>query len=188
MLRIRLLSFCSLAIAMLSSCSNDKDYSQRTAPLFENLGSYHYSVTTNLELAQKYFDQGLILAYGFNHREAFRSFKESTIIDTNCAMGYWGMALVLGPNINAPMDDTEIQTAYDAIQKAIDVSDHVSQKEKDFILALSKRYAENPPEDRSPLDEDYSEAMRELTERYPDDVEAAALYSESLMDLHPWDF
>ncbi len=177
-----------LAIVIIIGCGSDIDYSERTAPLFENLGSYHYPVTTNSDLAQKYFDQGLILAYGFNHREAFRSFKEATIIDTNCAMGYWGMALVLGTNINAPMEDTEIQTSYDAVQKAISVSDLVTEKEKDFILALSARYAENPPEDRTPLDIAYSEAMRKLVEKYPDDVEAATLFSESLMDLHPWDF
>lgn len=181
-------TICAYILMMLFGCKGNDDHSQRTAPLFENLGSYHYSVTTNSELAQKYFDQGLILAYGFNHSEAFRSFNESTIIDSTCAMGYWGMALVLGPNINAPMDDSEIQTAYDAIQKAIAVSDHVSEKEKDFILALSKRYEENPPEDRSPLDVAYSEAMRKLVEKYPGDVEAATLFSESLMDLHPWDF
>lgn len=188
MLSIKLLTVSTLMIAMLIGCGSDVDYSQRTAPLFENLGSYHYPVTTNSELAQKYFDQGLILAYGFNHREAFRSFKEATIIDPNCGMGYWGMALVLGPNINAPMDDSEIQTAYDAIQEAIAVLGHVSEKEKDFIFALSKRYNENPPEDRSSLDLAYSEAMRKLVVKYPDDVEAAALFSESLMDLHPWDF
>ena len=189
MMSVKVIIVCStLMIILLIGCGDDSDYSQRTAPLFENLGSYHYPVTTNSELAQRYFDQGLILAYGFNHREAFRSFKEATIIDPNCAMGYWGMALVLGPNINAPMDDSEIQTAYDAIQEAIAVQDHVSEKEKDFIFALSKRYDENPPEDRSSLDLAYSEAMRQLVEKYPNNVEAAALFSESLMDLHPWDF
>ena len=188
MLYFKHFTLCAYILMMLVGCKGNDDNSQRTAPLFENLGSYHYSITANSELAQKYFDQGLILAYGFNHSEAFRSFNESTIIDSTCAMGYWGMALVLGPNINAPMDDSEIQTAYDAIQKAIAVSDHVSEKEKDFILALSKRYEENPPEDRSPLDVAYSEAMRQLVDKYPGDVEAATLFSESLMDLHPWDF
>ena len=188
MLSVKVFTVCTFMITLLIGCGSDTDYSKRTAPLFEDLGSYHYSITTNSELAQKYFDQGLILAYGFNHREAFRSFKEATIIDPNCAMGYWGMALVLGPNINAPMDDSEIQTAYDAIQKAFSVQDHVSEKEKDFIFALSKRYDENPPEDRSSLDLAYSNAMKQLVEKYPDDVDAAALFSESLMDLHPWDF
>jgi tetratricopeptide (TPR) repeat protein len=188
MLQVKHFGATILAFVLFFGCGSEIDYSERTAPLFENLGSHHYSVTTNSNLAQKYFDQGLILTYGFNHQEAFRSFKEATIIDANCAMGYWGMALVLGPNINAPMENSEIQTAYDAIQKAISVSDNVSEKEKDFILALSARYSNNPPEDRTPLDVAYSEAMRKLVEKYPDDVEAAALFSESLMDLHPWDF
>ena len=87
--RIKHLTIYVIAFMMLINCGGKDDHSQRTAPLFENLGSYHYRITTNSELAQKYFDQGLILAYGFNHREAFRSFKEATIIDSNCAMGYW---------------------------------------------------------------------------------------------------
>ena len=100
-------------------CKSEIDLEDRTAPLLPNMGEFSYSVTTNSELAQKYFNQGLVLTYGFNHMEAFRSFEEATKIDSNCAMAYWGMAIVLGPNINAPMETSDVITAYEAIQKAI---------------------------------------------------------------------
>ena len=169
-------------------CDKKDDQANRTAPLFTNLGNLHYAVTTKSELAQKYFDQGLILSYGFNHLEAFRSFNEAASLDSNCAMAYWGMALVLGPNINAPMDNSDIKTAYDAIQKAKKISGGVTQKEKDFISALEKRYSKEKLEDRSPLDSAYADAMRELYNKYPNDNDAGTLFAESLMDKHPWDF
>jgi len=98
------------------------------APLFNNLGTLHFPITTSSELAQKYFDQGVILAYGFNHEEAFRSFEEVARLDSNCAMAYWGMAYVLGPNINLPMDAGVVHTAHEAIQKAISLLDSETQK------------------------------------------------------------
>ncbi|HEX9252660.1 MAG TPA: hypothetical protein VF870_10485, partial [Ignavibacteriaceae bacterium] len=158
------------------------------APLFTNLGSHHFPVTTNSELAQKYFNQGIILAYGFNHEEAFRSFKEVARLDSNCAMAYWGMAYVLGPNINLPMDSGVIHTSYEAIQKAILMLDDESQREKDYVMALSKRYSNEKLDDRTPLDQAYSDAMRELAKNYPEDLDAATMFAESIMDLHPWDY
>ena len=103
-------------------------------------------------------------------------------------MAYWGMALVLGPNINAPMDDAEISNAYQAIQKAITLLDDETQKEKDYVFALEKRYSEKKQDDRSGLDSAYADTMRKLSKKYPDDLHAATLFAESLMDLHPWDF
>ena len=111
---------------LIFSCSTQTD---KQAPLFDNLGTLHFSVTTDSEQAQKYFNQGLILAYGFNHEEAFRSFEEAARLDTNCAMAYWGMAYVLGPNINLPMDAGVVTTAYDAILKAISLLDKETQRE-----------------------------------------------------------
>ena len=111
----------------------------------------NFPITTESELAQKYFDQGVILAYGFNHEEAFRSFEEVARLDSNCAMAYWGMAYVLGPNINLPMDAGVVHTAYEAIQKAISLLDNETQREKDYVMALSERYSAEAVEDRTPL-------------------------------------
>ena len=174
-----------LVLISFWGCSNE---TLKQAPLFKNLGTLEYNVTTNSELAQKYFNQGLILAYGFNHEEAFRSFEEVARLDTNCAMAYWGMAYVLGPNINLPMDVGVIHTAYEAIQKAISLLDNETQKEKDIIIALSRRYSNQQMEDRTPLDQAYSDAMREIVKNYPDDLDAATMFAESIMDLHPWDY
>jgi tetratricopeptide (TPR) repeat protein len=160
----------------------------KKAPLFSNLGNLQFEITTSSDLAQKYFNQGVALAYGFNHAEAYRSFKEVSRLDTNCAMAYWGMAIVLGPNINAPMDDVDVPTAYEAVQKAQALIDNESEKEKDFIYALSKRYANNSSNERSALDSVYSNGMRKLSKKYPDDLHAATMFAESLMDLHPWDY
>lgn len=160
----------------------------KKAPLFSNLGNIQFHITTSSDLAQRYFNQGVALAYGFNHAEAYRSFREVARLDTNCAMAYWGMAIVLGPNINTPMDNADVLTAYEAVQKAQALLDNESEKEKDFVYALSKRYAENSSDERSALDSAYSDAMRILSEKYPDDLHAATLFAESLMDLHPWDY
>jgi tetratricopeptide (TPR) repeat protein len=182
-MRISILIFC-VALLFLA-CSNEQ---VKQAPLFDNLGTLHFPITTKSELAQKYFNQGMILAYGFNHEEAFRSFEEVARLDSNCAMAYWGMAYVLGPNINLPMDAGVVHTSYEAIQKAISLLDDETQKEKDFVMALSERYSAEVMEDRTPLDQAYSDAMRNLVSKYPDDLDAATMFAESIMDLHPWDY
>ena len=174
-----------LLLLLFWGCSSELE---KQAPLFSNLGNFSYPITTNSELAQKYFNQGFVFAYGFNHEEAFRSFKEAARLDTNCAMAYWGMAYVLGPNINLPMDAGVVYTAYEAIQKAISLLDNETQEEKDLVIALSKRYSKEVMEDRSSLDQAYSDAMREVHNNYPDNLDAATIFAESLMDLHPWDY
>ncbi|MGD8306079.1 MAG: hypothetical protein PVF17_05450 [Ignavibacteria bacterium] len=174
-----------LIMLVLIGCSTD---SEKQAPLFTNLGILDYPVTTDSESAQEYFNQGLILAYGFNHEESFRSFEEAARLDPDCAMAYWGMAYVLGPNINLPMDDAVVHSAYEAIQEAIDLLDDETQKEKDLVMAMSKRYSKEVMEDRTPLDRAYSDAMRKFVQKYPDDLDAATLFAESIMDLHPWDY
>jgi tetratricopeptide (TPR) repeat protein len=173
-------------VAFLSLACNQKPDKQ--APLFTNLGTLHFPITTTSELGQKYFNQGVILTYGFNHEEAFRSFEEVARLDTNCAMAYWGMAYVLGPNINLPMDANVIHSAYEAIQKAISFLDDETPREKDYVMALSNRYTNEVLEDRTLLDQAYSDAMRELSNKYPDDLDAATMFVESIMDLHPWDY
>ncbi|MCK7526407.1 MAG: hypothetical protein MZV64_56820 [Ignavibacteriales bacterium] len=180
-----LLPILILLILLYTKCTSDP---AGQAPLFTNIGTHNFSITTDSDLAQKYFNQGIILAYGFNHEEAFRSFKEVARLDSNCAMAYWGMAYVLGPNINLPMDSGVVHTSYEAIQKAISLLDDETQREKDYVMALSKRYSNEKLEDRTPLDQAYSDAMRELAKKYPEDLDAATMFAESIMDLHPWDY
>jgi tetratricopeptide (TPR) repeat protein len=161
---------------------------ERSVPLANDLGNHHYPISTSKPNAQRYFDQGLILAFGFNHAEAARSFREAYGLDPNCALCYWGEALVLGPNINAPMDPVVAPKAYELTQRALALANSATDKEKALIRALSKRYAQSAPADRGPLDEAYAAAMREVTARFPDDSVIASLSAEALMDLHPWDF
>ena len=160
----------------------------RTAPLYENLGDRHHRITTRSPLAQNYFDQGLILVYGFNHAEAVKSFERATQLDPNCGMCYWGIALALGPNINAPMSQDAVPQAYRAVQKAVKLAPQASKQEQNYILALSKRYSDTFTSDRQSLDLAYAKAMRSLARSYPDDLDAATLFAESLMDLMPWDY
>ncbi len=160
--------------------------SDRKAPLFDNLGNHHHPISTNNPLAQRYFDQGLILTYGFNHAEAARSFQEAARLDPKCAICYWGIALVLGPNINATMETDAVPEAWTALQNAIALSQNASEKERAYIQALAKRYSSQPIEDRKAQDIAYANAMREVVQRYPDDLDAATLFAEALMDTTPW--
>lgn len=155
-------------------------------PFFAGLGSLHYPITTPNKTVQRYFDQGLVLAYGFNHAEAARSFFQAIRLDSTCAMAHWGFSYVLGPNYNAGMEPDSYQRAYQAIQKAIRYSENCTGKEKALISALAKRYTPLPVKDRTPYDIAYSKAMKAVYDRFSDDADIAALYAESLMDLHPW--
>ena len=156
-------------------------------PFLPGLDGLHYPITTKSDSAQRYFDQGLVLAYGFNHAEAARSFWEAARTDSTCAMAWWGFAYVLGPNYNAGMEPDSYARAYEAIGKAQSLSVNCTEKEKGLITALALRYTADAPEDRGPLDKAYSEALRALTAKYPEDADIAALFAESLMDQHPWD-
>ncbi|MEO8067353.1 MAG: hypothetical protein ABI599_06640 [Flavobacteriales bacterium] len=156
-------------------------------PFLAGLDGLHYPITTDSDSAQHYFDQGLVLAYGFNHAEAARSFWEATRTDATCAMAWWGFAYVLGPNYNAGMEPDSYARAYEAIGKAQALSGTCTEKEKGLISALALRYTADAPEDRAPLDKAYSEALRELTAHYAEDADIAAMFAESLMDQHPWD-
>lgn len=162
---------------------------QQTAPLLKNLGAYHHQITTKSELAQRYFDQGLILTYGFNHDEAARSFSQAAEIDSTCAMCYWGVAIVKGPNINAVMEADAVPSAWVALQKAIELSKNATESEKGYIQALAKRYpSAQVTADRKLYDIAYVNAMRELHNRYPTDLDAATLFAEAVMDTSPWNY
>ncbi|HEU5155125.1 MAG TPA: hypothetical protein VFU03_10375 [Gemmatimonadales bacterium] len=159
-----------------------------SVPLYDDLGTYHFAVTTKVPTAQAYFDQGLRLVYGFNHGEAIRAFTEGARLDPTCAMCYWGTAYAHGPHVNAGMDSAGGVAAWEAIQKAKQASSKVSAREKDYINALANRYAAVPPADRASLDSAYSKAMAKLVAKYPNDLDAKTLYAESLMDLSPWNY
>ncbi len=156
------------------------------APKLEGLGSHTHPVTTASPQAQQFFDQGLILSFGFNHKEAARSFRQAQAIDSECAMCYWGEALVLGPNINAGMDAADNPRAYETAQQAMALKEQATEPERAYIEALATRYAKDAPDDRSPLDLAYAQAMGEVAKRFPDDADAASLYAEALMDTMPW--
>ena len=164
------------------------------APLFSGMGTHHHTITTDSPGAQRYFNQGLILAFAFNHAESIRSFKAAQKLDPNCAMCYWGEALAAGPNINvtsngkAIMADKDREIAFSALQKAIARADQTSEPEQDYINALSARYNGDASTPRSPLDKTYATAMGQLAEKYPDDMDAAALYAEALMNTMPWNY
>jgi tetratricopeptide (TPR) repeat protein len=132
------------------------------------------------------FDQGFVLVYAFNHEEAVRSFQRAAELDPKAAMPHWGIAWALGPNYNLDIDDPRARQATDAIARAKTLAANGSQAERDYIDAMAVRYSADPKADRAALARRYADAMRALTERYPDDLDAATLYAESLMNLRPW--
>lgn len=164
------------------------------APLFDGMGDYHRDITTSDPDANRYFDQGMVLAFGFNHAEAIRSFRAAQTLDPECAMCFWGEALATGPNINvtskgkAVMADADRVAARAAIDKAIALKANASPQEQALIDALSARYNGDPSTPREPLDIAWAEAMGSYVDAYPDDDDAAAIYAEAWMNTMPWDY
>ena len=157
-------------------------------PLYEQLGTLSYRITTANPIEQRYFDQGLRLAYAFNHAEAARAFRAAQRLDPECAMCFWGEALVLGPNINAPMAPESNAPALVAIRQAQARAHRATPKERMLIDALSARYSDTPDAQRPALDAAYAEKMQAAARRFPMDNEIALLTAEALMDLQPWDY
>lgn len=158
------------------------------ATLLDGLGGHDFPVTTSNPDVQRWFNQGLMLAFGFNHDGAERSFLRATELDPDCAMCWWGAALVIGPHVNAGMDPANHARAWSRLQRAQAAAGRASERERAFIEVLGARYAENPPESRRALDEAYAEAMGRLADRFPDDLDAASFHAEALMNLQPWDY
>jgi len=158
------------------------------ATMLDGLGDYRRTISTRNPEVQRWFDQGLALTYGFNHDAAERSFLRATELDPDCAMCWWGAALVLGPHVNAGMDPAYNLSAWDRLQRAEAAAKDGPAHERAYIRALSARYAQDPPEDRGVLDEAYAVAMGVLAREYPDDLDAATLHAEALMNLQPWDY
>jgi len=159
----------------------------KAVPLFNDLGTYHRAISTTNPAAQKYFDQGLRLVYGFNHDEAERAFREAARLDPACAICWWGVGLTLGPNINLPMDPERNTRAVDAMTKAKAIAP-AGGVEHALIDALAARYSADPAADRAKLDQAYADAMAAVHKKFPADDDVATLYAESMMDLRPWKF
>ena len=187
----RLMLFVA-GFAIVAGCAPQTNSGASSAeprvPLYDNVGALHHEITTSSPDAQRYFDQGLRLSYAFNHGEAIRAFRQAAAIDPDCAMCSWGIAFALGPNINAPITPDAAKEAFTAITEARSNAARASAREQAYIEALAKRYAQDPAAERAPLDAAYAEAMRALVKAYPDDLDAATLFAQSLMDTSPWNY
>ncbi|WP_340118469.1 tetratricopeptide repeat protein [Pelagibius sp. 7325] len=159
-----------------------------TQPLYDGLGVMTMPITTGNTMVQAYFDQGLRLAWAFNHAEARRAFQEAQRLDPACALCYWGEALVLGPNINDGMHEEAVAPAFAAAQRAMSLRQGTSAKEKALIEALALRYTDNPSEDRTALDKAWANALQKAAQDYPRDANILVLFAEALMNLQPWDY
>ena len=158
--------------------------------LYDNLGAHHRPVTTTSAEAQRYFDQGMRLAFAFGRSDAAAAFREAQRLDPNCAMCYWGEAWSLGPYINEPLYDEARVPAHEAARKARSLAGGATPIEQALIDAMGVRYAppqDAPSSDRASLDAAYADAMREVVRRFPEDLDATALHAEALMVLRPWD-
>jgi tetratricopeptide (TPR) repeat protein len=154
--------------------------------MMTGLGDLHHPVSTKNPAAQGFFDQGLRLIYAFNHDEAARSFQKAAELDPKLAMAYWGVAEAVGPNYNDPASEDRFKQAHEAIQKAVELSGNASEAERGYIQALAKRFPADPKSDLHKAAGDYRDAMREVVKNNPDDLDAATLFAESAMNLHPW--
>jgi tetratricopeptide (TPR) repeat protein len=196
-----------LPLCLLVACSQPPETEVRSAdedqtalvaragaPLFDGMGEYHRAITTADPGAQRYFDQGMVLAFAFNHAEAIRSFRAAQRLDPQCAMCFWGEALATGPNINVTsngktiMSSDEQVAAFAALEKARALSSSATEVERDLIAALGERYSATPVEDRISLERAYAEALGELAARYPEDDDIAGFYAEAWMNTMPWDY
>ena len=193
--------FLSALVIMAVGCQRDDEssmvdeevsYLPELAPvgatLLDGLGDYSLPVGSSHPEVQQWFDQALMLTYGFNHQAAERSFLKAVELDPQCAMCWWGAALVLGPHVNAGMDPANNAAAWERLRAAQSLAGDAPDWQQAYINALASRYAENPPDDRGGLDQAYAEAMAKLVAARPDDLDAATLYAESMMNLQPWDY
>src|SRR5260370_31788915 len=158
----------------------------KSATLMTGYGTWHHPVSTKNAQAQAFFDQGLRLIYSFNHDEAARSFHRAAELDPKLAMAYWGIAEAVGPNYNDPASEGRFVQAHAAIEKAQTLAPDASESDKAYIAALAMRFPADPKSDLRAAAEQYRDAMRDVVKRFPDDLDAATLFAEAGMNLHPW--
>jgi hypothetical protein len=185
------------ALALACGSTTTQGVSEKTAAapqdaerpaLLDGLGSHHRPITTRSPEAQRYFDQGLALIYGFNHDAAIRAFDHALALDPTCAMCAWGKATALGPNINLPLGPAAAEDAYAAAQRALSLAPNAAPVEQELIRAVAARYQPTYAENRAALDLAYANAMREVQRHHPEDVDVAVLTAEALMNLYPWSY
>jgi len=178
---------CGILLGSGAMAQNHASHAQtHSVTLVSGLGDLHHPVSTHSPEAQKFFDQGLRFIYAFNHDEAARSFQHATELDPQLAMAFWGVAEAVGPNYNDPADPDRFKRAHDAVQKAVDLSAGASPSEQAYIQAMAKRFPADPNSDLKRAAEDYRDAMRQVASQFPDDLDAATLFAEAGMNLHPW--
>ncbi|HMG84326.1 MAG TPA: hypothetical protein VK574_01205 [Terracidiphilus sp.] len=182
------MKMCAAFVVMLTACIAVAQQPETAKPAFlmDGLGNLHHPVSTKNAEAQKFFDQGLRLVYAFNHDEAARSFRKAAELDPQLAMAWWGVALAVGPNYNLPVDPEHEKIAAEAVARANSLVGNAMPVERDYIAAIAARFSSDPKPDYHQLDVNYSKAMAALAHDYPDDLDAATLYADSLMNLRPW--
>jgi len=175
------------ALVLVQAQAHDHQADAPPAAPMTGLGSHHHAIATTSPEAQRFFDQGLTLLYGFNHGQAIRQFERAAALDPSAPMPLWGIALAYGPNINDfEMDRDRAKTADDYVKKALALTSDTNPQERAYVEALTKRYSSDPAADLKQLQVDYKDAMAALAKAYPADLDAQVLYAESLMDLRPW--
>jgi tetratricopeptide (TPR) repeat protein len=178
---------CALLLCLAATAQDHAAHmTSRSITIVTGLGDLHHPVSTKNPQAQQFFDQGLRFIYAFNHDEAARSFQHAAELDPKLAMAYWGVAEAVGPNYNDPADPDRFKHAHDAAQKAVDLSADAPANEQAYIQAMAKRFPADPNSDLKKAAEDYHDAMRQVSAKFPDDLDAATLFAESGMNLHPW--
>jgi tetratricopeptide (TPR) repeat protein len=186
-MRILAQVLCSAVFCVGAMAQDHASHAQaHPVTLVNGLGDLHHPVSTHVPEAQKFFDQGLRFIYAFNHDEAARSFQHAADLDPKLAMAFWGVAEAVGPNYNDPADPDRYKHAHDAVQKAVDLSAEASPSEQAYIQAMAKRFPADPNSDLKKAAEDYRDAMRQVVSQFPDDLDAATLFAEAGMNLHPW--
>ena len=181
-------AFCALAIGLAYSANaQEKKTTDKPADLtLTAVGRHHHPIHTSSSEAQDYFDQGVTLLYGFNHEEAARAFEKAAELDPRSPMPLWGIAMAVGPNYNDNVDAGREKIAYDTIQQASKLAERGPRVEQDYVTTLMLRYSNETKPDFKKLANIYAMGMRTLSRKYPEDLDAATMYAESLMDLDPW--
>jgi tetratricopeptide (TPR) repeat protein len=186
---MRALKISLLLVAILSgrAAGEERKATEKKPDLaLTAVGRQHHTIQTSSKEAQDYFDQGMTFIYGFNHEEAARAFRHAATLDPASPMPLWGIALSVGPNYNIDVNPERERLAFETVQNAAKLAERAPQVEKDYVAALAVRYSGDASPDYKKLSRDYAAAMKALSQKYPDDLDAATLYAESLMNLHPW--